>query len=156
LDLGFLSIAPVRRDQLDALLGELGVERVGVICPICDQALGALSEEARCERRFYERDLIRRSVRRAYGERPSAAGARQEDRASKKRVVREAAEHVDLSVQLGRAKRRSVIDGLRVAPRDLQSRLVDDEVLLCAAPLVVDGPAWEALDVALLALALSW
>jgi hypothetical protein len=83
LDLGFLSIAPVRRDQLDALLGELGVERVGVICPICDQALGALSEEARCERRFYERDLIRRSVRRAYGERPSAAGARQEDRASK-------------------------------------------------------------------------
>jgi hypothetical protein len=86
---------------------------------------------------------------------PSASGATQEDRASK-RVVREAAEHVGLSVQLGRAKRRSVIDGLRVVPRDLQSRLVDDEVLLCAAPLVVDGPAWEALGVALPALALFW
>jgi hypothetical protein len=36
---------------------------------ICDQALGALSEEARRERRFYERDLVRRSARRAYGER---------------------------------------------------------------------------------------
>jgi hypothetical protein len=71
---------------------------------------------------------------------PSASGARQEDRASK-RVVREAAEHVGLSDQLGRAKRRSVIDGLRVVPRDLQSRLIDGEVRLCAAPLVVDRPS---------------
>jgi hypothetical protein len=55
-----------------------------------------------------------------------------------KRVVHEGAEHVGLSVQLGAAKCRPVTDSLRVVPRDLQSRLVDGEVLLVAAPLVVD------------------
>ena len=86
---------------------------------------------------------------------PSASGARQEDRASK-RIVGEAAEHVGLSVQLGRAKRRSVIDGLRVAPSELQSRLVDGEIPLVLLPRLLVDPAWEALDVAVAALVLFW
>lgn len=49
----------MRRDYLDALLGEFGVERVRVVGSISDQPLRLLFEEARRERRFYEGNLVR-------------------------------------------------------------------------------------------------
>jgi hypothetical protein len=45
----------VRGDHLDALLSEGRVERVGVVGPVPDQALGTFAYKARREDLFYER-----------------------------------------------------------------------------------------------------
>jgi hypothetical protein len=66
-------VPAVRGDHLDALRSEGRVERIGVVRPVPDQALGPFTDEARREDLLYERNLVRRSARRAYGERNTRA-----------------------------------------------------------------------------------
>ena len=63
----------MRGDHLDAHLRQFGVERVGVVGSVPDQSLGPLAEETPGEDLPYEGDLVRRSARRAYGERNTRA-----------------------------------------------------------------------------------
>jgi hypothetical protein len=63
-----LPVRPVRRDQLDAPLGQLRVERVGVISLIADQALGLFGDKTLNESFADKGDFMRRSRRRVDGE----------------------------------------------------------------------------------------
>ena len=73
LGLPLLAVPPVRGDHLYARFSEGRVQRVGVVGPVADQPLGPLIEEARGQGLLYEGDLVRRSARRANGERKTRA-----------------------------------------------------------------------------------
>lgn len=64
----FLSVRLVRRNQLDALLPKLLVERVRVISLIADQPLGSLGGKTLKESFSDKGDFMRRSTLRVYGE----------------------------------------------------------------------------------------
>jgi hypothetical protein len=67
-----LPVRPVRRDQLDALLFEFCIERVGVVSLIPDQPRGPLSGKNFGESAFDKGDFMRRSRRRVDGERKTS------------------------------------------------------------------------------------
>ncbi len=61
LRLGTRAVAPVGSDHLDAQRCERGIERIGIVGAICDEALGQISYEAGVERGGDKRNLVRRS-----------------------------------------------------------------------------------------------
>lgn len=63
-----LPVRPVRRDQLDAALGQLRVERVGVVSLIAYQAFGLFGDKTLNESLCDKGDFMRRSRRRVDGE----------------------------------------------------------------------------------------
>jgi hypothetical protein len=70
---GFHSIRLVRRDHLDALLAKLLVQRVRVIRPVADQSLRLPVGKNFGDSLSDKSDFMRRSRRRAYGERKTIA-----------------------------------------------------------------------------------
>jgi hypothetical protein len=67
------TINPVRRDQLNALVGELGVELVAVVGEITDQSFRGFLREPLFERAFDKGDFMRVSRRRVRGDRKTSA-----------------------------------------------------------------------------------
>ncbi len=64
----FLSVRPVRRDQLDAAFSKLGVEWIGVVSLVADQACGLLGDKTLKQSFADKGDFMRRSRRRVDGE----------------------------------------------------------------------------------------
>lgn len=58
LGLFLLPVLAVWGDHIDAFLGEHFVEWIGAVGSVPDQPLGLLVQEARLERRLYERESI--------------------------------------------------------------------------------------------------
>ena len=59
LSLSFLPVLSVRSDQLDALLKQGLIERIGVVSLVSYQTLGLLFQKAACQSRFNKGDLVR-------------------------------------------------------------------------------------------------
>ena len=64
----FLSVRPVRRDQLNAALGKFRIQRVGVVSLIANQSSGLLGDKTLKESFSDKGDFMRRSRRRVDGE----------------------------------------------------------------------------------------
>ena len=67
------AIASMRRNQLDVVRGEGAVERVAVIGRVPDEPRGVVGEEAGIQRRFDERDFVRRGRGDSNGDRKTSA-----------------------------------------------------------------------------------
>lgn len=67
------TVTAMRRDQLNALVGELGVELVTVVGEISDQSFGDVFREALFESAFDKGDFMRVSRRRVRGDRKTSA-----------------------------------------------------------------------------------
>lgn len=71
---GSLAVAAVRCNQLDPpLLPEPRVERIAVISPVANKAIGCSSHKTRIEGLFDERDFMRRSTCNPGGDRKTMA-----------------------------------------------------------------------------------
>ena len=62
------AIAPMRRDEDDALLQERGIEWIRVVCTISDEASRVLRDKSSGKRLFSQGDLVRRSRRHTDGD----------------------------------------------------------------------------------------
>ena len=69
-----LSLRTMRRNQFDpSLFAKARVERIAVISSVSNKAIGCVLEKASVDRRFDERDLMRRSTRNPGGDRKTMA-----------------------------------------------------------------------------------
>ena len=69
LGLGPLAVPPVWRDHLNALLGQISIQRIAVIGAVTYESLGESFKVSRCESFMYKGDFVWASRRNVQGER---------------------------------------------------------------------------------------
>ncbi len=73
LGAGFLAVAFVRCDQLNALLSQFFIQRITIVSSITDQPFGFLLHKPAFQRLFNQSDFMRRSTFNGYGDRKTSA-----------------------------------------------------------------------------------